>query len=123
PPGRLQPMDRRVPELDERSYWIPGSYVPTLSENRASFLRALKNKGFRGRENDKSRVVRHRYIHDPGIQQEPTIKDRINCFAWGVVVGLLFLTVGGIIARAIITAAAAESAGPGAAAIFLEGGT
>jgi len=30
----------------ERSYWIPGSYAPALSENRKSFLRLLKNKGF-----------------------------------------------------------------------------
>ena len=44
----------------ERAYWIPGSYAPTLSENHNSFLRTLKNKGFRGGENDKSRVVRHR---------------------------------------------------------------
>jgi hypothetical protein len=25
-----------------RSYWIPGSYVPTLSENRNSFLKAIE---------------------------------------------------------------------------------
>jgi len=31
----------------DRSYWIPGSYAPTLSENRNSFLRLLKNKGFK----------------------------------------------------------------------------
>src|SRR4029450_11981622 len=30
-----------------RSYWIPGSYAPTLSENHDSFLRLLKNKGFK----------------------------------------------------------------------------
>ena len=30
-----------------RSYWIPGSYAPTLSENRNSFLKLLKNKGFK----------------------------------------------------------------------------
>src|SRR5882672_4413466 len=28
-----------------RSYWIPGSYVPTWSENRHSFLRPWKKKG------------------------------------------------------------------------------
>src|SRR5262249_1324224 len=27
-----------------RSYWIPGSYAPTLSENHDSFFRLLKNK-------------------------------------------------------------------------------
>jgi hypothetical protein len=31
----------------KRSYWIAGSYVPTLSENHNSFLRLLKNKGFK----------------------------------------------------------------------------
>jgi transposase len=31
----------------ERSYWIPGSYAPALSEKRHSFLRLLKNKGFK----------------------------------------------------------------------------
>jgi hypothetical protein len=30
-----------------RSYWIPGSYAPTLSKNRNSFLKLLKNKGFK----------------------------------------------------------------------------
>src|SRR5262249_19734451 len=29
-----------------RSYWIPGSYAPALSEKRHSLLRLLKNKGF-----------------------------------------------------------------------------
>jgi hypothetical protein len=29
----------------DRSYWIPGSYAPTLSENHDSFLGLLKNKG------------------------------------------------------------------------------
>jgi len=30
-----------------RSYWIPGSYAPALSEKRSSFLRLLKNRGFK----------------------------------------------------------------------------
>jgi hypothetical protein len=33
--------------LSVRSYWIPGSYAPTLSENHNSFLRLLKNKDFK----------------------------------------------------------------------------
>jgi hypothetical protein len=39
-----------IPEGDtfpRRSYWIPGSYAPTLSEKGNSFLSLLKNKGFR----------------------------------------------------------------------------
>jgi hypothetical protein len=34
-------------DLIGRSYWIPGSYTPALSEKHNSFLRLLKNKGFR----------------------------------------------------------------------------
>ena len=30
-----------------RSYWIPGSYAPALSEKGNAFLRLLNNKGFR----------------------------------------------------------------------------
>jgi len=30
-----------------RSYWIPGSSAPALSEKRNSFLRLWKNKGFK----------------------------------------------------------------------------
>jgi hypothetical protein len=30
-----------------RSYWIPGSYAPALSEKCNSFLMLLKNKGFK----------------------------------------------------------------------------
>ena len=37
----------RVRRLMCRSYWIPGSYAPALSENRNSFVRLLKNKGFK----------------------------------------------------------------------------
>ena len=33
--------------IARRSYWIPGSYAPALSEKRNSFLRLLKNKGFK----------------------------------------------------------------------------
>jgi hypothetical protein len=33
--------------LAGRSYWIPGSYAPTLSEKGNSFLRLLNNKAFR----------------------------------------------------------------------------
>jgi hypothetical protein len=33
--------------ITKRSYWIPESYAPVLSEKRNSFLRLLKNKGFK----------------------------------------------------------------------------
>jgi hypothetical protein len=40
---------------------------------RASSLivKAIEKEGLQGGEKDKSRVVRHQQIHDPGIQQEP----------------------------------------------------
>src|SRR5262249_20910866 len=36
-------------------------------------LKAIEKEGLQGGEGDKSRVVRHRHIHDPGIQQEPLL--------------------------------------------------
>jgi len=41
-----QPMLKTM-EKEGPSYWIPGSYVLGLSEKGDSFLRLLKNKGFR----------------------------------------------------------------------------
>jgi hypothetical protein len=35
------------------------------------FIRLLKNKGFKEDAGRTNRVVRHGFIHDPGIQQEP----------------------------------------------------
>src|SRR4029453_2753137 len=37
----------RARPISGRSYWIPGSYAPTLSENHNSFFRLLKNKDFK----------------------------------------------------------------------------
>jgi hypothetical protein len=54
-----------------RSYWIPGSYAPTLSKNRHSFLTLLKNKGSKEERMTKVGLLRHRQLHAPGIQQEP----------------------------------------------------
>ena len=34
-------------------------------------FKAIEKEGLQGGKNGKSRVVRHRHIHDPGIQQEP----------------------------------------------------
>ena len=34
-------------------------------------FKVIEKQGLQVGENDKSRVVRHRQIHDPGIQQEP----------------------------------------------------
>jgi hypothetical protein len=40
-------MDQRAHSNRKRSYWIPGSYAPPLSKKQYSFLRLLKNKGFK----------------------------------------------------------------------------
>jgi len=37
----------RLFEKSGRSYWIPGSYAPALSEKHNSCLRLLKKKGFK----------------------------------------------------------------------------
>jgi hypothetical protein len=43
----VKPRLARAPTIRSRSYWIPGSYAPTLSENHDSLLRLWKNKGFK----------------------------------------------------------------------------
>jgi hypothetical protein len=37
----------RISTMICRSYWIPGSYAPTLSKKRNSFLKLLRNKDFK----------------------------------------------------------------------------
>ena len=46
-PDDLPEKLKEIKAKKRRSYWIPGSYAPALSENRNSFLRLLKNKGFK----------------------------------------------------------------------------
>src|SRR5262245_7798458 len=41
------PRWRTLCTNSKRSYWIPWSYAPTLSEKHNSFLRLLKKKGFK----------------------------------------------------------------------------
>src|SRR5262245_24034400 len=57
--------DKQVP-----SYWIPGLCSNVVRES-SRILKAVEKAGRHGGESDKSRGVRHRHIHDPGIQQEP----------------------------------------------------
>ena len=57
PPGGIVKLTKnplRCLPFEERSYWIPGSYAPTLSKNRNAFLRLLKNKGLK---NERMRKV------------------------------------------------------------------
>jgi hypothetical protein len=57
-----------------RSYWIPGAYAPPWSEKRTSLLQAIEKEGLQGGKGDSNWVGRPRHIHDPGIQQEPTLQ-------------------------------------------------
>ncbi len=45
--------------------------LQAVFEKHNSFLRSLKKKGLQGGKGDNNWVVRHRQIHDPGVQQEP----------------------------------------------------
>ena len=49
-----------------------GLILTWASETRNAFIRLLKNKGFKEDAGRTNRVVRHGFIHDPGIQQEPS---------------------------------------------------
>jgi hypothetical protein len=42
--------------ISRRSYWIPGSYAATLSENHDSFLRLLKDNDFKEERMTKVRL-------------------------------------------------------------------
>src|SRR5215831_2139081 len=64
---------RRLRCLLSRSYWIPGSYAPTWSEKRTCLFKTIEKEGLQGGQGDNNWVVRHRHIHDPGIQQEPPL--------------------------------------------------
>src|SRR6266700_1054589 len=48
-----------------------GLMLKCASETLNLFIRPLKNNDFKEDAGRKNRVVRHYYIHDPGIQQEP----------------------------------------------------
>src|SRR5438132_9830405 len=65
------PSPLLAPRKTIRSYWIPGSYAPPWSEKRTSLLKAIEKERLPGGKGDSNWVVRHRHIHDPGIQQEP----------------------------------------------------
>src|SRR5215468_10564041 len=79
--GQAQPHLEHNP-LSLRSYWIPGSYAPTWSEKRTSLFKAIEKEGLQGGQGDNNWVVRHRQIHDPGIQQEPQLIGTLGAIAF-----------------------------------------
>jgi len=42
--------------IGRRSSWIPGSYAPALTEKHSSFVRLVKNKGFKEESRTKVRL-------------------------------------------------------------------
>ena len=52
----------------------PGKKPKQASRN---LTQEIEKEGLQGGEHDKSRVARHRHIHDPGIQQEPRLKQGV----------------------------------------------
>ena len=62
---------QRLHEGDQALVGFQGLILTCGSETLNSFLRPLKNNGFKEDTERKNRILRHGYIHDPGIQQEP----------------------------------------------------
>ena len=59
------------------------------SETLNLFIRPLKNNDFKEDAGRKNRVVRHCYIHDPGIQQEPYVDEilHVDLYRWTPIMG------------------------------------
>jgi len=62
-----------------------GLILKCASETLNLFIRPLKNNHLKGDAGRKNRVVRHCYIHDPGIQQEPLLFNLVPYVALRIV--------------------------------------
>jgi hypothetical protein len=51
-----------------------GVFCSNVGRELQLIFQTIAKEGLQGGEGDKSRVIRHRHIHDPGIQQEPSRK-------------------------------------------------
>jgi len=51
-----------------------GVFCSNVGRALQLIFKTTEKEGLQGGEGDKSRVIRHRHIHDPGIQQEPCTK-------------------------------------------------
>src|SRR5207245_5386690 len=49
----------------QRSYWIPGSYAPSIVREAQLLFKAIEKEGLKGGKGDNNWVVRHRQIPRP----------------------------------------------------------
>src|SRR5712691_10250061 len=54
-----------TPPKGRRSYWIPGSYAPSIVREAQLLFKAIEKEGLQGGKGDNNWVVRHRQIPRP----------------------------------------------------------
>src|SRR5438132_11129484 len=57
--------DRAVGSISGRSYWIPGSYTPSIVREAKVLFKAIEKEGLQGGKGDNNWVVCHRQIPRP----------------------------------------------------------